>query len=102
MWMSGLNQPLHLDNPGLRLCLIAEVWDQPALSAGLHHFDANAPVILREQPKGRLSHNRQHRLFSAQFHQSQRVFRLRHTVAEAHHGLVPRLNRDGRVVASPA
>jgi hypothetical protein len=39
----------------LCLCLIAEVWDQPALSAGLNHFRANAPIILLDQPKGRSS-----------------------------------------------
>jgi hypothetical protein len=58
MRMSSSNQPLYLDNPSLRLCLIAEVWDQPALSAVLNHFDANAPIILLDQPKGCSPHGR--------------------------------------------
>jgi len=43
--MSRLYQPLYLDNPGIRVRLIAEVWDQSALSAGFGNFDTNAMVF---------------------------------------------------------
>jgi hypothetical protein len=54
--MSGLNYPLYLDNPGLRFCLIPEVWDHAALSVGFHDLDTDPMVLLRDQSKGRFRH----------------------------------------------
>jgi hypothetical protein len=54
--MSGLNYPLYLHNPGLRFCFIPEVREEPALSVGFHHLDADPLVVLRDQSEDRFGH----------------------------------------------
>ena len=54
--MSDPNKPLGLDNPGVRLRLIHEVWDNSTAPIGFRHLDADATVLLRDQPVNRIDH----------------------------------------------
>ena len=56
IWVSTPNQSLGLDDPGVRLRLIHEVGDDPTAPIGLDHLDADAPVLLRDQPVNRINH----------------------------------------------
>ena len=48
--MGDTDHPLGLDNPGFSLRLIAKVRDNPTAPVGLRHLDADAPVLLPNQP----------------------------------------------------
>jgi hypothetical protein len=52
--MNGPDCPLHLNNPGLRLGFIAEIWDQLAPSTRLHQFDTKTLVDLPYHAEGHL------------------------------------------------
>jgi hypothetical protein len=54
--VSTPNQPLGLDDPGVRLRLIREVWDNSTAPIWFRHLDADAPVLLRDQPINRIDH----------------------------------------------
>jgi hypothetical protein len=54
--VSTPNQSLGLDNPSICFRLIHEVGDDSTAPVGLDHLDADAPVLLREQPVNRINH----------------------------------------------
>ena len=57
-WLSGMQQPLHLDNPCVCVGLITEVREQPVLSVRRRHIDADVAILLRDQPEGVSLHGR--------------------------------------------
>jgi hypothetical protein len=71
--MTGLDDALYLDDPGLRIRLIPEVRNQSALSIGLHHLDTDALVLLRDQSEDRFNHECCIGWRIAACHQPQRV-----------------------------
>jgi hypothetical protein len=74
--MGTSDQPLGLNNPGVCLRLINKIRDNPTAPIGLSHFDADAPVILRDQPVYRIHHVEHYGSAIANFNRPARVWPL--------------------------
>jgi hypothetical protein len=62
MRLSRFNQAFRLDDPGVRLRLIAEIRNYSRPPTPFRHLNADPPILLPYQPVCRFSHDRQCRL----------------------------------------
>jgi hypothetical protein len=66
--VSRFKQALHLDDPGVRLRLVAEVRNDASAPVWLRHLNADPAVLLPLKPVSRFSHGREYRLGDADAH----------------------------------
>jgi hypothetical protein len=62
MRIRGIGQALHLNDPGVRLRRVAEVWNDASAAVWLRNLNADPAVLLPRQSVCRFPHGRQCRL----------------------------------------